>query len=270
MMPPGPYDSSLTRVQPFFQRLFARNLTGRTWLSLLLAATPRGRTVLGDLVDQPGGLLPALVGPHPQRKGPRACFEYDVAPPKSFLRWCVEHPDELRWPPGATFGELTTRMRRALLQDEPPGREEAKAQALRLVEESDPSVRGWWRFEGMSSIDCVIATDRLVITVEGKRTEPLSPSTDWYPKRTQLVRNLEAARQLAKGRRSATLLISEQSIPEGSFDSVAASLVDAAPHLSEPERAALQAAYLGNLTWNRACEAVGIDFASLPNKVGGL
>src|SRR3954451_21987527 len=43
------------------------------------------------------------------------------------------------------------------------------------------------------------ATGRLVITVEGKRTESLLPPTDWYPARSQLVRNLEAARQVAHG-----------------------------------------------------------------------
>jgi hypothetical protein len=58
-------------------------------------------------------------------------------------------------------------------------------------------------------------------------------------------------------------------VPEGAFDSVAASLDAAAPHLSEAERAELQAAYLGNLTWKRACDAVEGDFASLPDAIEG-
>lgn len=67
------------------------------------------------------------------------------------------------------------------------------------LDQVGPSRSGWWRFEGSSHIDCVLETDRLVVTVEGKRTETLSPATHWYPSRSQLGRNLEAARQLAKG-----------------------------------------------------------------------
>jgi len=64
-------------------------------------------------------------------------------------------------------------------------------------------------------IDCVLMTDRLVISIEGKRTEPLSAATDWYPQRSQLVRNLGAAKQLAHGRAWASLLMSEEAIPAG-------------------------------------------------------
>jgi hypothetical protein len=264
-MPPGIYNSSLTRVQPFFEQLFDRDATGGSWLPRLFAAAPSAHSALGDIADEPGALIRTLLGPHPSSAAPRACFEFEVPPPRRLLQWFIDHPDRIRWPASRTFGEETTRMRRALLEDEPPGREAAQADALRLIDERSPSDRGWWRFEGSSSIDCVIATDRLVITIEGKRTEPLSPSTDWYPARTQLVRNLEAARQLAHGRRWGTLLMSEALIPEGAFASVAASLDDAAPHLAEAEHAELQAAYLGNMTWSDACAAVSIDPKSLPD-----
>jgi len=102
--------------------------------------------------------------------------------------------------------------RRALLYDEPPGRSVIQHEALALIEQRPPSATGWWRFEGSSLIDCVIATDRLVITVEGKRNEPTSPATDWYPQRSQLVRNLEAASQLADGRAWGTLLLTEEAL----------------------------------------------------------
>jgi hypothetical protein len=154
-----------------------------------------------------------------------------------------------------------------LLYDEPPGREAATAEALRLIEARSPLTRGWWRFEGASSIDCVIATDRLVICVEGKRTEPLSSSTDWYPPRTQIARNLVAARQIARGRRWASVVISADQLPEAGLNTVAASLDQAAPYLSDAERGELQAAYLGNITWQQACDAVGVRFDSLPDTV---
>jgi hypothetical protein len=38
-----------------------------------------------------------------------------------------------------------------------------------------------------------------------------------------------------------------------------------APHLSAAERDELRAAYLGNLTWETACAAVDLPFASLPD-----
>jgi len=160
-------------------------------------------------LDDPGELLSTFLRPHPSGKAPRACFEYEVLPERPFLQWCIEHPEELSWPRREDFKANTRRLRRAPLYDEPPGRENAQAQALELLETRAVSERGWWRFEGSSFIDCVLATDRLVVTVEGKRTEPLSAATDWYPQRSQIVRNLEAARQIAKGRRWATVVISE-------------------------------------------------------------
>jgi hypothetical protein len=263
---PGRFDSSLTRVQPFFERAFALELG---WLSALLAAAPRGRRVLGDLVDEPGAVLDALLAKPPEGKAPRACFEFAVPPDRRFLRWCVEHPDKLTWPNGVAYSDETTRMRRALLYDEPPGRDTATQQALDFIETKPPTTRAWWRFEGVTSVDCLLATDRLVITVEGKRTESLSPATDWYPARSQLVRNLEAARQLARGRRWGTLLLSEDPIDEATPARLAAGLDDAAPHVSESERAELQGAYLGNLTWDSACDALGFPPGSLPATTDG-
>jgi hypothetical protein len=82
---PGRFDSSLTRVQPFFERAFV--LDSRSgWLSALLQAAPRGRAVLGDLADDPGSMLDALLAEHAQGKAPRACFEYPVPPERRFLR----------------------------------------------------------------------------------------------------------------------------------------------------------------------------------------
>ena len=114
-------------------------------------------------------------------------------------------------------------------------------------------------------LDCVLMTDRLVVTVEGKRTEPLSAATDWYPKRSQLVRNLEAAKQLAKGRRWASVLVSESVLPEGTEGGLDAVLPDSVPHLDASDRAELHRSYLGNVTWQQACDATGVDFNSLPD-----
>lgn len=119
-------------------------------------------------------------------------------------------------------------------------------------------------------LDCVLLTDKLVVTIEGKRTEPLSSATDWYPKRSQLVRNLDAAKQLSKGRAWASVLISETPVPEGTDTALEALLPASAPHLSRGDRDELQAHYLGNITWCEACDATGLDCALLPESTDEL
>ena len=119
-------------------------------------------------------------------------------------------------------------------------------------------------------LDCALLTEKLVITVEGKRTEPLSAATDWYPKRTQLVRNLEAAKHVSNGRAWASVLISETEVPEGTAAALDKSLPSAAPHLSDAERSELHDHYLGNITWRTACDATGLDFSLLPDSTADL
>jgi hypothetical protein len=192
----------------------ARDPTGGDWLGPLLAATPHGRAVLGDTIGSPGELLEALR--QPGTNGLQRCFEYPVCAPAPTLDLVHRKPGRAVWPRGAKYSETTTTLRRALLDDEPPGRSEAQRQARELVATRPPNAREWWRFEGESMLDCVLMSDRLVVTIEGKRTEPISATTEWYPKRSQLVRNIEAAKQLAHGRQWCSILISEQPIPEGS------------------------------------------------------
>ena len=104
----------------------------------------------------------------------------------------------------------------------------------------------------------MLITPRIVITVTGKRNGGLRPSTPWYPERTDLVRNLEAARQIASERAWASLLISDRPLAEGSDEAVARSLPQGAPHLDDEERGELGEAYLGNLSWEDAAAAVGL------------
>jgi hypothetical protein len=167
------------------------------------------------------------------------------------------------------FDQYRSHAQSAALRED-PGRAEAQRQAFELIETKSTQIRGWWRFEGTSMIDCVLMTPQLVVTIEGKRTEPLSAATDWYPKRSQLVRNLEAAKQLANGRLWATILLSEVPVPEGSDLGLSALPPTSAPHLHDADRDELRAHYLGNLTWQRACDATGIEFEPLPRTTADL
>jgi hypothetical protein len=90
-----------------------------------------------------------------------------------------------------------------------------------------------------------LETERLLLFVEGKRTEPLSASTHWYPERNQLVRNLEVVGELARGCAAAVLLVSEEPLAELTQETRAAST----PHLDVLARKQLSRRYLGQTTW---------------------
>ncbi len=235
-------------MERFFEALFASDPSGRSWLPALLAATPHGRAALGELVDDPGWIeVPLAVR---GASGRLACFDYRVAPPRRLLAWYVDHPGELTWPAGTEPSPTVDRLRRALIDDDPPGaRDRAQDRAHELIKTASPFTADWWRFEASAALDCVLLTDRLALTIEG---DPRSPATGWYPARTQLVRDLEAAKHLAIGRRFATLVLSDEPLSEGIEDQVVAGT----PHLSEPERDELRAGYVGSLTWAQAAEAV--------------
>src|SRR4051794_16579257 len=91
------HDSTPPLVETFFTTLIGRDQSGASWLPALLAATPDGPGLLGDLVDEPGFLEAplAVVG----AGGRLACFDHPAAPSRRLLRWYVDHPEELSWPP---------------------------------------------------------------------------------------------------------------------------------------------------------------------------
>jgi hypothetical protein len=262
----GAHDSSVTAAEPFFTPLFRRDASGSTWLSALLAATPHGAERLDEFVDAPGWLQTQLAVPG--ASGRLACFEYPAAAPRRLLAWYVDHPEQLVWPADAEdrMSAETVLLRRALIDDDPPGaRSRAQERAHDLLPRSSGLTPAWWRFEGLSKLDCVLITERLVVTVAVERAGELSPATPWYPRRSSLVRNLEAARHLADGKRFASLVLSARPLPDATDEHLAHALPEAAPHLDELEQRELHDAYLGNLTWDRAAAAVGIE---LPDTVG--
>ena len=241
-----------TRTQDFFEPLLKRNPSGSEWLGRLLAALPQ-RARLGELIDEPGALHASLTVPG--LEGRRACFAYPVAPPDGLIAWYIEHPERLRWPAGAGGSPLARRLRRALLYDQPPGsRRRAQARARELAPLRSAFAEEWWRFEETFRPDCLLMSDRLVLTVLAVGST-LPAASDWYPQRSALVRGLEAARRLAGARRSGALLISQAPVAEAADAVVRASLPAAAPHLRDDERAELADGYLGNLTWDDAARA---------------
>lgn len=258
-------NGSLTTVEPFFTSLLRRDAAGASWLPALLAATPYADR-LDELVEAPGWLQTQLAVPG--ASGRLACFEYPAAAPKRLLAWYIDHPDRLVWPPGAeaNVSAEAVRLRRVLIDDDPPGtRSRAQERAHALLTRSSGLTPAWWRFEELTTLDCVLITERLVVTIQAERSGGQPPATPWYPQRPQLVRNLEAARHLADGKRFASIVLSQRPRPDATDEHLERVLPVAAPHLDELERRELHDAYLGNLTWGEACDAVGVPRGSLPD-----
>ena len=248
-------DPLATRVRPFFEALFARDPSGGSWLPQLLGAAPQAQARLGELAGSPGWLVTPLAVRG--ANGRLACFDHPTYSSRQLLRWFIDHPDRLRWTDADGMSADAVRLRRALVLDEPAGsRSRAQDRARELLATRSGLTREWWRFEEPALLDCVLITPRIVITVTGKRDGGLRPSTPWYPERTDLVRNLEAARQIASERAWASLLISDRPLAEGSDEAVARSLSQGAPHLDDEELGELGEAYIGNLTWEEAAAAM--------------
>ncbi len=251
----------MARVQSFFGALLRRDASGRSWLPALLAGMPHARERLRDLVDEPGWLVTPLAVA--TANGELGAFTYSATPARELLSWYFEHPDALVWPAEARLSAATTRLRRALIEDDPPGaRARAQERARELIRIRSPLSREWWRFEETARLDCVLITDRLVVTVRGHDQGPIPPATGWYPRRSQLIADLEASRLLSGERPWASVVISEQ--PLGVTDSGALSelIDDGAPHLDAASRDELRASFLGNITWSAAAAAVDLPLGA--------
>lgn len=84
----GKFNSSATRVAPFFQALIDRDRSGKTWLSSILKLLPNRHSFTPELVLEPGEITKSQFGKS----------ELCLNPPLRFLKWMVEHPHELNWP----------------------------------------------------------------------------------------------------------------------------------------------------------------------------
>jgi hypothetical protein len=242
--------------------LIARDPGGRSWLPRLLAALPGAREGLGELLDDPGYLeVPLAVE---TEIGLLGCFSYHSAAPRPLLGWYLSHPERLtRSVSGAAESPEMRMLRRTLLDDEPPGsRARAQDRARDLLRTSTPRSPTWWRFEEPGRLDCVLLTERLVVSITAPDPRGgLRPATPWYPARSELVRDLESARRLAGNRAWAGLLISDAG-PPPELDpadpaAVAATIAAGTPHLDAEDRADVADAYLGSLSTEQARAAVG-------------
>lgn len=257
----GKYDSSATRVRPIFGELLERDSTGASWLGAVLACSPQRNRLSERVLREAGALV--------EDGKPR--FEYPAPPSDAFLRWLILHPAGLNWPRKhgveVTFEDPQTQKRREQLLGRRGATEQRSAQeeALGALDRlgADGSRGRWWAFEGFTKVDICLQTERLVMFVEGKRKDVLSPSTEWFTRRNQLMRNLEVVGAVAGGRACGVILASEEKLPELDAQTLEAST----PHLSGAEREVVAGRYLGQIRWEDLCGAVGVDFSALPDTI---
>ncbi|MEX2578596.1 MAG: hypothetical protein WD342_06020 [Verrucomicrobiales bacterium] len=204
-------------------------------------------------------------------------FECPVPPPEPFLRWLIDRSDLLapHWPESRkgvkrVFGESTQRLRDAMINS--PHTEkglEVKnlAQAELLSKGILKSQRKWWAFEGYTEVDCLIETDKLVLFVEGKRTEPISAATDWYPQRNQIARNLESAQEFAmmKGKEFAVLVVAEKKSLALEVATGSEALRLGLPHLDKEQADEMLTRFLGIVLWEDLRDPLELGQGVFPN-----
>ncbi len=256
----GLYDSSLTRVRPVFEDLLNRDPKGGSWLPELLNLERQNSLLGKKLAQNSGYLLP--------EKG--LLFERSAPPPERFLVWLVENPQKMSWPlrrgEPKEFGQKTQLKREKLFGIHGiEAQEEVIKEALNEIEihGAMSSRRKWWAFEGFTSVDCSLETEELLLFIEGKRTDILSPSTEWLDGRNQLLRNLETCKEMAGEKQYAVVVLAEEDPILNLSEEI---IKQGLPHLSKNERTDLISHFLGVLLWKDVCRATGIDYSSLPDK----
>ena len=257
----GIYNSSKTRVEPFFDWLFDKDPTGVSWLQSLIQ-------------------LPVLPGYHraaPEINNARIesgrAWGNDERPlpaPLSLLEWLISN---LRRPEkSSALGSdpVTIEMRDALLRHD----SEAVKKALESVRDI-PSERAWCIFEGNSKPDAFLQTPDAIIVIEGKRTEAgPTTHTTWMPVRHQMLRHIDAAWD-GRGKRNVYGFFMVEAEPGSKYvpqkwliaalDTISRTSVDESlPHRSPSEREDIAKAFLGVTTWQLACEALNVPVDILP------
>lgn len=261
----GQYDSSQTRVAPLFDALLARDASGHSWLDPLLALGSRSDIV----ATVPKGQR--LVTNHGPRWGD---FEAKLPAPAALLEHLVQNLD-----PGlveASNDRGDTRRRRLALANRDLPTIELALGELQKGERG----RRWFVLEGESRPDALLETADLVLCIEGKRTEACCTThTSWMPRRSQLLRHMDAALEAFPEKRVFGMLIvegnggadacspSDHWISECAAQYEQSMLDDSLPHRTAAERRRIADGVLGVTTWQAACTAVKYPWDSLPKEV---
>ncbi len=248
-------DAGVTRVQRVFDALRDQAADGRPWLSGLWEMATLTRA--GAAVSPPAemGTLLASESPAAQDALQGAVYGRAVAPPAVFLRWLLDNPQMMEVRDPTTFGAKSADARRwrgQLFSDDERLVSEARDEGLRRFGKrlAQRGRKKWWAFEGFQRVDCCLTTETCVLFVEDRRAEPLPPSTLWFPSRSRLWRNVEAAKEMAGDREFGVILaVDGEADGAGAVNHAAQTLVGSYPHLDGAPRTELAGHFLGFVTW---------------------
>ena len=260
----GSRDSSRTRVAPVFEELVRRDPTGATWLPKLLRLGSRAEDVR---IPSDLGTLRTT---HPHWWGNN---ERSLKPPVALLEWLVLNITAGAVAASGDIGMVLDK-RRALAAGDPA----TVAEALAAIRQG-VSGRRWHNLEGESRPDAYLETERIVLVVEGKRTERSCTSkTKWMPVRSQLIRHMDAATDISGDRTVLGLLIVEgeaggsalepspywlnQSAAQYTDHMLRASL----PHRSAADRTRIADGVLGVTTWQGVCRTFALPWPPVPDE----
>jgi len=262
----GKHNSSSTRVVPVFDKLFASDPSGASWLDALIELGSRHEIV--STISGGQRLVP----------GHRRCWgmeEIALPAPESLLEYLVQNISFAQVNASKKKGD--TLVKRTALASRDPA---IVAEALATLR-SGKRGRKWFVLEGESRPDAFLETEQLVICIEGKRTErTCTTHTTWMPRRSQLVRHMDAARDAYPGKRVLGLLIVEGDgsradavAPSASWCAESAAqyapkmLRDSLPHRSDVERAEIEAGILGVTTWQAVCARNHLPWPPAPDPI---
>ena len=260
----GKYNSTKTRVVPVFDHLLNLDCTGALWLERLIRLSTRSDAAT----------MPQDIGVLIQDRLPSwGKNEGSLKPPLGLLEWLVRNISKEQVAKSGDKCE-TLKKRKALADRDPDILREGLDQ-LRAGKRG----RMWFVLEGESHPDAFLETDILILVVEGKRTEgSTTTKTKWMGKRSQLIRHMDAAWEVANGRAVLGLLLVEgeagglRSVPKKWSRSIKRDLrpdmlVQTLPHRSDQERLDIAAGVLGVAIWQRICAEFSIDWPPVQDTV---
>jgi hypothetical protein len=257
------HDSSKTRVQPVFSALDALRTN---WLPKLLDLAAGTTAASRPWRNQDMTIVRADWTGKEKGSKERALF-----PPVTLLRELASH---IEFGVGPSLdGPGENRRLRRLLRDKDAG---TLMRAEQLLGQHPRRRFPWCTFEGPTYPDVVVETPDAVVVIEGKRREAgPTTKTQWMPIRHQMLRHIDAAWEIRKGRSVYGLFIVSAkpektgTVPSTrwqkaveitrNLDAVKKSL----PHRSPDERADIANSLIGITTWESVCKEFGLSLEIL-------
>jgi hypothetical protein len=260
-------NSSRSRVAPVFDCLHGVDPSGVSWLHRLLR--------LGSREDrEPVAIRPAaLVQDHGRRWGDR---ETSLPAPRALLEYLVENVDPELVEASGDEGQVLDK-RRLLARRDPEAIALALESLRSLQQTGKRPGKVWFALESPSRPDALLETEKLVLCVEGKRTEDrCTTKTKFMACRSQLVRHMDAAMEAYPNKRVLGLLIVEglggrEAVTPSAFwqaqcraQYADAMLRESLPHRTPEQRQAIGDGIIGVTTWQAVCAEFRIPWPPAP------